>query len=192
MEQDILATLKKFYRKNRRLPSYSEMLKLFNVPSKRTIYNYVQELMDEGFIKKVNNKLSPTKRFFALPVLGMIKAGYPIIAEQRRSYLTLDEYLIEKPDTSFLLKVSGDSMINAGIFEGDLVVIEQKGDVKNGDIVLAEIDNEWTLKILKKERGSSFLEAANPNYPPFYPVTELKIHGIVRAVMRKVGPARIN
>ncbi len=187
MEQDLLTPLKNFYRKNRRLPSYSEMLKIFNVASKRTIYEYVQQLIDEGFIKRVNKKLSPTKRFFALPVLGMIQAGFPILAQQSRSYLTLDEYFIEKPDNSFLLKVHGDSMINAGIFEGDLVVIEQKGDFRAGDIVLAEIDNEWTLKILKKEKGKTFLEAANPMYPPFYPKRELKIHGIVRAVMRKLG-----
>ncbi len=187
MEQDLLTPLKNFYRKNRRLPSYSEMLKIFNVASKRTIYEYVQQLIDEGFIKRVNKKLSPTKRFFALPVLGMIQAGFPILAQQSRSYLTLDEYFIEKPDNSFLLKVHGDSMINAGIFEGDLVVIEQKGDFKTGDIVLAEIDNEWTLKILKKEKGRTYLEAANPIYPPFYPKQELKIHGIVRAVMRKLS-----
>lgn len=187
MEQDILTPLKKFYRKNRRLPSYSEMQKIFKVPSKRTIYEYVQQLIDEGFIKKINKKLSPTKLFFAMPVLGMIQAGFPILAQQSRSYLTLDEYFIEKPDNSFLLKVRGDSMINAGIFEDDLVVIEQKGDFKAGSIVLAEIDNEWTLKILKKEKGMTYLEAANPNYPPFYPKQELKIHGVVRAVLRKLG-----
>ncbi|MBP9690935.1 repressor LexA [Candidatus Woesebacteria bacterium] len=187
MEQDLLTPLKKFYRKNRRLPSYSEMLKIFSVASKRTIYEYVQQLIDEGFIKKINNKLAPTRMFFALPVLGMIQAGFPILAQQSRSYLTLDEYFIEKPDNSFLLKVRGDSMINVGIFEGDLVVIEQKGDSKGGDVVLAEIDNEWTLKILKKEKGKVYLEAANPKYPAFYPEQELKIHGVVRAVLRKMN-----
>lgn len=188
MDKDLLTPLKKFYRKNRRLPSYSEMLKLFSVASKRTIYQYVQELVDNGFLKKINKKLSPTKRFFALPVLGMIQAGYPIIAEQNRDYLTIDEYLIEKPDDSFLLRVHGDSMINAGIFEGDLVVIEQKSTVGTGDIVLAEIDREWTLKVLKKDsHKGTFLEAANPAYPPFYPTEELKIHGVVKAVLRKVN-----
>lgn len=192
MELDLLSPLKKFYRKHRRLPSYSEMLKVYNVASKRTIHEYMDSLIDEGFLKTVNNKLAPTKRFFALPVLGMIRAGYPIIAEQHRSYVTLDEYFIEKPDTSFLLKVHGDSMINAGIFEGDLVVVEQRSDSRDGDIVLAEIDNAWTLKILKKERGKVYLEAANPNYPPFIPQGELKIHGVIRAVLRKMSGKTIN
>ena len=191
MEKDILTPLKKYYRTNRRLPSYSEMLKIFGVASKRTIFQYVQELVDNGFIQKVKGKLAPTKRFFGIPLLGNIQAGYPIIAEQSKSYLTLDEYLIEKPDNSFLLRVTGDSMINAGIFEGDLVVVEQKGSWGVGDVVLAEIDNEWTLKILNKKNGKPFLEAANPNYPPFYPENELKIHGSIKAVMRKMGK-RVN
>src|SRR3989344_6481886 len=191
MELDILTPLKKFFRKNRRLPSYSEMLKIFGVPSKRTIHQYIQELVDEGFIQKLKGKLAPTKRFFGIPLLGNIQAGYPILAQQDKSYLTLDEYFIEKPDNSFLLRVTGDSMINAGIFEGDLVVVEQKGIWGEGDVVLAEIDNEWTLKILKKENGKAYLEAANPAYPPFYPRQELKIHGIVRAVLRKMN-GRVN
>lgn len=186
MNTDILSPLKKFYRINRRLPSYSEMLKIFGVASKRTIFQYVQELVDEGFLKKVKGKLSPTKRFFGIPLLGNIQAGYPILAEESRNYLTLDEYFIEKPDDSFLLRVTGDSMINAGIFEGDLVVVDQKGNWGEGDVVLAEIDNEWTLKILKKAKGKIYLEAANPNYPPFYPHQELKIHGVVKAVLRKM------
>ena len=189
MDGDILPTIKKFYRVNRRLPSYSEMLKLFNVASKKTIHSYIQNMIDEGFIKKVNRKLAPTRMFFALPVLGMIQAGYPIIAQQDKSYLTLDEYLIENPDASFLLKVHGDSMINAGIFEGDLVVVEQRKQVKFGDIVLAEIDKEWTLKVYKQDvkKKTAFLEAANPKYPPFYPRQELKIHGVIKAVVRKVN-----
>lgn len=191
MDTDLLSPLKKYFRKNRRLPSYSEMLKIYGVASKRTIYNYIQTLIDDGFIKKINNKLAPTKMFFALPVLGMIQAGFPILAEQNREYLTLDDYFIEKPDSSFLLKVSGDSMINAGIFEGDLVVIEQKTECSHDDIVLAEIDNAWTLKIYKKERGKTYLEAANPKYPPFIPNNELKIHGIVKAVLRKMS-RRVN
>ncbi|OGK13052.1 repressor LexA [Candidatus Roizmanbacteria bacterium RIFCSPHIGHO2_01_FULL_38_15] len=193
MKEDILTPIKKFFRINRRLPSYSEMLKIFAVASKRTVYMYVQKLIDEGFLKKVNKKLSPTKMFFSLPVLGMIQAGYPILAEENRNYITLDEYFIEQPDNSFLLKVQGDSMINMGIFEGDLVVIERKKHFESGDIVLAEIDREWTLKIFNKDRKTNkmFLEAANPKYPRFYPREELKIHGIVRAVFRKVN-RRVN
>jgi SOS-response transcriptional repressor LexA len=78
-------------------------------------------------------------------------------------------------------------MIEVGIFEGDLVIIEKKKDAQNGDIVLAQIDREWTLKILRndKQKNTRYLEAANPNYPPFYPKQELQIYGIVKGVVRK-------
>lgn len=184
---DRLALIKKFYRHYRRLPSYAEMLKLFNVSSKNAVFKIVHKWIEEGFIKKEADKLAPTSKFFSLPLLGIIKAGFPIIAEEDRNYLSLEEYLIEDPQTSFLLKVSGDSMIDAGIYEGDIVIIEQKKDARPGDIVLAQIDREWTLKILQKDRDrkTNYLIAANAKYPPFYPRAELQIHGIVKAVVRK-------
>jgi len=181
-----LNIIKKYYRRNRRLPSYSEMLKLFGLASKKAIFDIVHKWIDEGFLKKINNKLAPTSKFFALPLLGIIKAGFPILAEENRDYLTLDEYLIEDPTSSFLLKVSGDSLIQAGIFEGDIVVIEKDKQASTGDIVLAQIDREWTLKILEKTHDGVRLRAANPKYPPFSPSQELTIHGVVKAVVRKI------
>lgn len=176
-----LNQIKKFYRRHKRLPSYSEMLKIFGFSSKNAVFKVIQKLVDEGLLKKEGNKLSPTNRFFALPLLGSIKAGFPILAEEDRSYLTLDEYLIGDPQSSFLLKVSGDSLIGIGIFDGDIVIIERKKIANNGDVVLAQIDREWTLKILRK----GYLEAANPKYPPFFPHQELQIFGVVKAVVRK-------
>ena len=189
MIEDRLSSIKKFYRKFRRLPSYSEMLKLFNISSKNAVFKIINKLIDLGFIIKESKKLSPTKKFFALPLLGVIKAGFPILAEENKDYLTIDDYLIENPQTSFLLKVSGDSMTGVGIFEGDIVIIERKKDAVTGSIVLAQIDDEWTLKILKKDRKrqTNYLEAANPKYPPFYPSQGLQIYGIVKGVIRKIN-----
>lgn len=189
MTQDRLNILKKFFKKSRRLPSYSEMLKLFGFSSKNAVFKLINKLVDANFLKKDNGKLAPTSKFFALPLLGNIKAGFPILAEENKNYLTLDEYLIGDPQSSFLLKVSGDSMIGVGIFEGDIVIIEKKKEAFIGDIVLAQIDNEWTLKIFKKDRTRKtiFLEAANPRYPRFYPQRELQIYGVVRAVVRKIN-----
>ncbi|MBI3619560.1 LexA family transcriptional regulator [Candidatus Roizmanbacteria bacterium] len=186
---DRLAMIKRFYRKYNRLPSYSEMLRLFHFASKKAVHLVVHKWIEEGLLKIDSNKITPTLRFFGLPLFGMIKAGFPILAEEDRQYLTLDEYLINDPNSSFLLKVSGDSMINAGIFDGDVVVVEQKREPVPGDIVLAEIDREWTLKIYKKDRRHrlAYLEAANPKYPPFYPTQELKIHGVIGGVVRKLA-----
>lgn len=187
MKQDFLSSLKSFYSKYRRLPSYSEMLKLFGFASKKAVFDVIQRLIEEGFLNKNNRKLSPTSSFFAIPLYGVVKAGYPILTEENKQYLTLDEYLIEDPISSFLLKVSGDSLFDIGIFDGDIVIIERKKEAKPGDIVLAEIDSEWTLKILRKDRKKQmlYLEAANDKYPPFYPKRELKIYGVVKASVRK-------
>lgn len=187
MIKDKLPLLKKFFKKNRRLPSYSEMLKLFGFSSKNAVFKLINKWVDLGLIIKEEGKLAPTSKFFALPLLGIIKAGFPILAEENKDYLTLDDYLIEDPNSSFLLKVSGDSMVNAGIFEGDIVIIERKKEAVIGDIVLAQIDHEWTLKIFKKDRlrRIAYLEAANPKYPIFYPKEDLQIFGIVKAVIRK-------
>ncbi len=185
--EEKLNKIKKFFRTYRRLPSYSEMLKLFGFSSKNAVFKIVQKWIEEGFIKKKDRKLAPTSKFFSLPLLGLIKAGFPILAEEDKNYLTLDEYLIENPQSSFLLKVSGDSLSGIGIFDGDIVIIERKKDALAGDVVLAQIDREWTLKILKRDREKrmSYLEAANPKYPAFYPNQELQIFGVVKAVVRK-------
>lgn len=186
MNTDYLLEVKKFFKNNNRLPSYSEMLKLFNFASKNAVFKVVNKWIDEGFLQKEDNKLAPTVKFFGIPLLGIIKAGYPILAEENKTYLTLDEYLIDDPISSFLLRVSGDSMINAGIFEGDLVIIDNKKSPHDGDIVLAEVDREWTLKYLKKDKNKTYLEAGNAKYPPIFPKQELKIHGTVKGVVRKL------
>lgn len=183
-----LGQIKRFYRKYKRLPSYSEMLKLFGFASKKAIHDIVHKWINEGVLKLDGKKVVPTSNFFALPLFGIIRAGFPIIAEENRDYLSLDEYLIEDPQSSFLLKVSGDSLLGVGIYDGDIVIIEKKRQANLGDIVLAEIDREWTLKILQRERETRkfYLAAANPKYPPFFPSQEMKIFGVVKAVIRKL------
>lgn len=187
MGNERIEKIKLFFKKYRRLPSYAEMLTLFHLSSKNAIAKIMQKYIREGFIKKEHNKFAPTSKFFALPLLGVIRAGFPILAEENRNYLSLDEYLIEDPQSSFLLKVNGDSLTGIGIYEGDIVIIERKKEAQPGDVVLAQIDKEWTLKILRKDRMRQiiYLSAANPHYPPFYPKEELQIFGIVKAVIRK-------
>lgn len=187
MNENRLNKIKSFYRKFKRLPSYSEMLKIFSLSSKNSIYKIVHKFIHDGFIDKEKGKLMPTKKFFSLPLLGIVKAGFPILAEENKNYLSLDEYLIENPTSSFLFKVSGDSLINMGIFEGDIVVIEKNKQAFPGELVLAQIDKEWTLKILKREKGRLYLKAANPKYPSFFPKEELQIFGVVKAVIRKMN-----
>lgn len=135
---------------------------------------------------KTENAILNLLSFHGLPVVGYISAGFPSPEEEAlRDILSFDEYLITRPNSSFILEVSGDSMINAGIMQGDLVIVEKGRNPKTGDIVIAEVDGEWTMKYFRKEGGKIFLEAANPNYAPIHPKRMLRLGGIVTAVVRK-------
>lgn len=181
-----LEKLKSFYKKHRRLPSYSEMLNLFQLASKNAIHKIVKKWLELNLLEKVNNKLAPTRKFFQLPLLGLVKAGFPAGAEEVVDFISLDDYLIDRPQASFLLKVSGDSLKGVGIFPDDLVVIEKKQEAHSGEIILALIDREWTLKIFQKRGKKVYLQSANDKYPSFYPKEELQIFGVVKGVVRKI------
>jgi len=176
-----------FFRENRRMPSYAEMINLLGVKSKSVVNFWVNKLVEAGIIEKDDRgHLTFTKRPFAIPLVGSVQAGFPSPEEESLcDVLSMDEYLISRPDSSFLLQVSGDSMIGEGIKEGDLVIVEKGREPRNGDIVIAEVDGEWTMKYFRKQGKQVVLEAANPKYPIIKPKTELKVGGIVTAVIRK-------
>jgi len=121
-----------------------------------------------------------------IPLLGWIQAGWPSPEEEALcDIISLDEYLITRPESSFLLRVSGDSMTGAGILAGDLVIVEKGRIPKSGDVVIAQVDGEWTMKYFRKQGKEIFLEPANPKYPVLRPQSELRLGGIVSAVIRK-------
>lgn len=185
MKQQYLDQLQAFYKQNKRLPSYSEMLSLFGLASKNAIYKIVKKLTDAGYLDKVSGKLAPANLFFQVPLLGNVKAGFPTGAEEDLNFMSLDEYLVDKPNSSFMLKVAGDSLEGIGIFKGDIVILEKAKEANRGEIVLALIDGEWTLKIIERLEGKTVLRSANPKYPDFYPSLSLEIFGVVRSVIRK-------
>lgn len=121
-----------------------------------------------------------------LIVNGEVCAGFPSPAEEElRDNISLDDYLGAHRETSFLLSVTGDSMTGAGILAKDLVIVERGRQPKNGDIILAEVDGNWTMKYFCKKGKNITLEAANPKYPPIVPQTELRIAGVITALVRK-------
>ena len=185
--QNKLQKIKQFYTTNRRLPTYTEMLDLFGYSSRNAVFKLVQKWIEKGLLEKIGNRLAPTKDFFALPVLGFIQAGTPSVHGDYYSdeSISLDQYLVPNPGFTFLLRVSGDSMIDAGIHEGDLVILDAKRDPKNGDVVAALVDGEWTLKYFNRVKEKIFLTAANANYKPIYPTAELTIGGVVVKVIKE-------
>jgi SOS regulatory protein LexA len=176
-----------FFRDNRRMPSFAEMVGLLDVKSKSVVDFWIKKLVEAGIIEKDSRgHLAFTKRSFAIPLVGSVQAGFPSPEEEALcDVISMDEYLITKPESSFLLQVSGDSMIGEGIIEGDLVIVERDKQPRNGDVVIAEIDGEWTMKYFKKQGKQIVLEAANPKYPIIKPKTELRLGGVVTAVIRK-------
>jgi len=169
------------------MPSYGEMLDLLGVRSKSVVNFWVNKLINAGIIEKDNKRhLTFVQSCFGIPMVGSIQAGFPSPEEEALcDVISMDEYLITRPESSFLLKVSGDSMIGEGIMEGDIVIIEKGRNPKSGDIVIAQVDGEWTLKYFRKQGKQIFLEAANPKYSVIRAKTELIIGGIVTAVIRK-------
>ncbi len=180
--------LEDFYYQHKRLPSYSELAKLFNYKSKSSAFNLASTLIKEGIIKKdKSGNLIPANKFlYDLKVLGEVEAGFPSAAEQENlEQLSLDNYLIKNKEASFMLKVSGYSMKDAGILPGDMVLVDRSIKAQENDIVIAEVDNNWTMKYLRRKGSKVYLQAANSKYKDIYPESDLKIAAVVKAVIRK-------
>jgi SOS regulatory protein LexA len=179
--------LREFYARERRVPGYNEMLDLFGYKSKNAVFQLIQRLHQEGYLVKSDRKIAFTGKLTGnIKLLGSIQAGFPSPAEEELiDTLSLDEFLIEKPEATFMLKVTGDSMLDAGIHPGDMVLIERGAKPKNGDIVIANVDGEWTMKYLIRDRSGVRLEPANARYKTIRPENSLEIAGIVRTVIRK-------
>lgn len=179
--------LRGFFLLRKRLPSYSEMCVLFGFASKKACFDLVTKLIQLGIVEKDDSgRLIPKQLFPPLRLLGSIQAGTPTPAEEQLlDTMSFDHFLVNRPEKSYLLKVSGDSMIEAGINPGDLVVIEERHEPKEGDIVVAQVDGEFTLKYFQRKEGRVYLAPANRNYSPIYPEDNLTIFGVVVSVVRK-------
>ncbi len=176
-----------FYHEKGRMPSFSEIAEMTGFRSKNAVYKLVNKLEKLKVLER-DDKGRLIALSIAAPVklLGTVEAGFPSPAEEELAdNLSLDDLLIQNPEATFLLKVSGDSMSEAGILPGDMVLVDKGEQAKSGDIVIAEVDGEWTMKYLRKRGESVMLVPANPKYQPIRPKKELKIAGVVTAVVRK-------
>ena len=188
MAKNIYQTkLESFYEDNKRMPTYSEMMRLFGFKSKNAVFKVVEKLIDAGLVAKDHlGRLVPSQTFGEVPMLGFVTAGFPAtVEEEMADTVSLDELLIEKKAFTYMLEVDGDSMIEAHIAKGDMVLVEKCEQASDGDIVIAEVDGEFTMKYLRRKAGRAWLEPANKNYQPIYPEHSLNINAVVKAVIRK-------
>ena len=155
--------------------------------SKSSVHKLVGRLeKDNFFMRDKRGRLIPDRIFGELKVLGLVEAGFPSAAEEETlDTMSLDEFLIQNKEATYMLKVKGDSMKDAGIMEGDMVIVERTNNPKTGEIVIAEVDGEWTMKYLREKNNSKYLEPANKKFKNIYPENDLKIAAVVKGVVRK-------
>jgi len=196
-QSQTLEIIKTFIREFGYAPSIREIATELGVSSPATVKSHLGALVTKGYLKKTDESIrniEPTQKVWRLgstielPLTGLIAAGEPIEAiEQRGETVAVPAELAES-DNSYVLCVKGDSMVDDGIMDGDYVIVERSFYPKNGDVVVALLDNEFaTLKRYYREKGKIRLQPANKNYNPIY-VKNPAIQGIVRGLIRKFSP----
>jgi repressor LexA len=175
-------------------PSTREIQSHFGFASQTSVMQYIAALERKGFLdrhaRKARALITPLQRIRItdIPIYGQIPAGMATLTEQTvEGHVSLDARSVNasRSGHTFALRVRGDSMIDAHILDGDIVILEDRKDVQNGDIVAALIDGETTLKRYVMERGRPYLKAENPLYPDLKPARELRIQGVMISLIRK-------
>lgn len=175
-------------------PTVREIADELGFSSPATAHEHLQNLKDKGFLKinpdqirgiEPAKKIMDLSKSFSLPLAGLITAGEPIEALEDNETMAVPADLVVDGANSYILKVKGTSMIEDGIFDGDYVIIERNPSPKNGDVVVALLDNAYaTLKRFYREPTRIRLQPANASMKPIY-VKDLIVQGVVRAVVRK-------
>lgn len=196
-QRTVLNYISEFQQKRGYSPSLSDLALAFDVRSKNAVAKVVNALVRERHLEKDpkgrikileihDTDLADNFQPMTLPLFGPISAGFAApVEEQAEELVTLDDYLVRDRNKTFLLRVRGDSMIEAGIHQGDLVVVERDRQPRPEEIVVAILDGEFTLKRLKRQKGKYYLQAENPEYPDMYALDELQVAGVVTSVIRR-------
>lgn len=198
-QAEILAFIKSHISKRGYAPSYREIAEHFDLASPATVHQHVQALVEKGVLtageegearslEVVEDEPRDMAVSILLPLAGLITAGEPIEAVEEREAMAVPAQFVVDGANSFVLRVKGRSMIEDGIFDGDYVVIERNPSPKNGEVVVALLDNTYaTLKRFYREATRIRLQPANSTMKPIY-VKDCIIQGVVRAVIRKFHP----
>lgn len=199
-EREVLEFLVQFQNQFGYSPTLSEIAKATNHRSNATVHTIIRSLVEKGYVQKVDGNsrvlkvidqkiqstMSGTSTSIELPLMGFIAAGRPLEPHSDpNATLQVSASLLSGQKTAYALQVKGESMIEDGILDGDYVVIEKDREVKNGDIVVALVDdNLATLKKFYKENGRVELRPANSTMQSIYPL-QITIQGRCVALVRK-------
>ena len=190
MVSERIPVVNRFVQKHGRAPTLDELCSLFNVKSKNTASVMAAKFVEAGVLARTaTGRLTAPRQSpaFKLRLLGSVAAGFPSPAEESLlDTMSLDEYLVTRPEATFMLRVEGDSMVDAGILPGDTVLVERGRTPRNGDIVIACVDAAWTMKFFFKDTKGVRLEPANKKYETIRPKRGLAVEGVVSSVIRKL------
>jgi repressor LexA len=195
-QEAVLNFIEQYQMEHGSSPTLREMREYFGVSSDNSILKHLKALEEKGRIKKddtprgikllgsVKERLMSGE--FKLPLLGAVPAGGPVLTEEYvEKWMNVGEDAIYKHKDSFLLRVTGESMIEAGIYEGDILVVCGSLEPKFGDVVVGLVDNQNTVKrYMKDAEGRVYLKPENPNYENIYAEGELCIQGVVTGLLR--------
>lgn len=187
-DAEYLAKLQDYYAEWKSIPSYSSLCVILGIGSKSWVKAVLDRLAKAGFVERTPDGVwVPTRQFFARPFAeSSVQAGMPLsVTATQGDYYLIDEMLIETPSLTTMIPVKGESMMGAGIHDGDVAVVEKRHLANVGDIVVAIVDGEFTLKELGRERGQYILIPANPAFPVIRPQGTLEIFGVLIGLVRK-------
>lgn len=196
-QKAILDFITAYTKENETAPSFREIAEALGLSSPATVHEHVENLKSKGYLSAHDEsrpvRLNPTFLRFGqaleLPLFGLITAGAPIEAVQDNETFAVPAKLVVDGANSYVLKVKGRSMIEDGILDGDYVVVERNPSPKNGDVVVALLDNAYaTLKRFYREPSRIRLQPANHEMDPIY-VKDVIVQGVVRAVIRQFATA---
>ena len=189
-DADYLSKLQNYYAKHHSFPSYARLCRVLGLAAKSAVNKVLLRLVEQGYLKRtVDEVWVPAESFFERKLSDTsVVAGLPtFVSNVTADPFMIDQFLINNPSKTILVPVQGDSMINAGINDGDVVVVELGSTANNGDIVVAAVDDQFTVKTLGKKRGKAVLLPANDSYPIIRPKESLEIIGVIVGLIRKYG-----
>jgi len=186
-QQAFFNNLKNIYG-NLALPSYEKIANTLGFKSKNSIKQYIEILKNEDLVQEIEGMFYINKNEFGANLMSSyVKAGFASIMDDKiEKRISLDEILEINSPSTFVFKVSGDSMVDVGIFDNDYVIIKKTPNANINDIVLAVIDNEFTLKRYKKDSKGIYLKPENKDYPILRPKESLSIFGVAIGITRKI------
>ena len=185
--RELVDALRDYYAVHGVLPSYATLSSLAGIRAKSWTHKLVAQLRDAGFLDVTPDKrLKPGPRFFERELAESVRAGLPEQAPDSTGTVTIDSYLIAHPSKTSLVRVKGDSMIGAGILDGDLAVVEWRTDARPGEIVVALVDGELTLKYLARDQAGYYLKPANEAYSEIRAGGQLEVSGVMVGLVRRI------